>query len=280
MQPEEESHGITRRAVVAGGLVAGGAAAVAAVTGWRRWGDDLPPGGLGRPEVDVPTTVAHRTGRLSVRPRPAEGPAPAPGLHPLGLSSGRDGLLFVPAGYGDGGSFPLVVMLHGAGGNAEGGLAPFLDLADEAGLLLAAPESRGKTWDVIEDDYGRDVAFVDRMLEHLFVVVGVDPSHLAIEGFSDGASYALSLGLTNGDLFTHCIAFSPGFQAAASRRGRLPVFVSHGVADNVLPIDRCSRRIVPALRRDGYEVEYREFDGGHAVPSEQAQAALDWLAKS
>ncbi len=58
------------------------------------------------------------------------------------------------------------------------------------------------------------------------------------------------------------------------------MFVSHGVGDNVLPIDRCSRRIVPALRRDGYKVEYREFDGGHSVPSEQARAAVDWLARS
>ena len=124
------------------------------------------------------------------------------------------------------------------------------------------------------------VAFVDGMLEHLFSIVRVDASRLAVEGFSDGASYALSLGLTNADLFTHCVAFSPGFQAAASRRGRLPVFVSHGVHDNVLPIDRCSRRIVPALRRERYEVEYREFDGGHAVPAEQARAAVDWLTTS
>lgn len=38
----------------------------------------------------------------------------------------------------------------------------------------------------------------------------VDTTRLGVGGFSDGASYALSLGLTNGDLFTHVIAFSPG----------------------------------------------------------------------
>jgi predicted esterase len=34
---------------------------------------------------------------------------------------------------------------------------------------------------------------------------------LAVSGFSDGASYALSIGPANGDLFTHVMAFSPGF---------------------------------------------------------------------
>jgi phospholipase/carboxylesterase len=55
------------------------------------------------------------------------------------------------------------------------------------------------------------------------------------------------------------------------------VFVTHGVADRVLPIDRCSRRLVPALRQAGYEVRYREFAGGHVVPPELAAEAADWL---
>lgn len=44
--------------------------------------------------------------------------------------------------------------------------------------------------------------------------VAIDPAHVAIGGFSDGASCALSLGLVNGDLFTHVMAFSPGLVVA------------------------------------------------------------------
>jgi predicted esterase len=55
------------------------------------------------------------------------------------------------------------------------------------------------------------------------------------------------------------------------------VFVSHGTVDDVLPIDRTSREIVPALRADGYDVTYREFDGDHGVPPEVAREAVDWL---
>ena len=96
-------------------------------------------------------------------------------------------------------------------------------------------------------------------------------------GFSDGASYALSLGLTNGDLFTHVLAFSPGFMAPRKRRGKPRLFLSHGTRDRVLPIDPCSRRIVPQVRRAGYDVTYREFDGPHTVPDEIAREAVDWF---
>ena len=100
---------------------------------------------------------------------------------------------------------------------------------------------------------------------------------MAAEGFSAGASYALSLGLLNGDLFTHVIAFSPGFVAEGTRRGKPRIFVSHGVHDPILPIDRCGRRIVRDLRGDDCDVLYTEFDGGHAVPTEIVGAAVAWL---
>jgi predicted esterase len=92
-----------------------------------------------------------------------------------------------------------------------------MSLADEAGLVLLAPESRGTTWDVLRGGYGPDVAFIDRALEQTFGRYAVDPRRLAVGGFSDGASYALSLGITNGDLFGHVLAFSPGFMAPGGR---------------------------------------------------------------
>jgi phospholipase/carboxylesterase len=66
--------------------------------------------------------------------------------------------------------------------------------------------------------YGPDVKFIVRALRQTFDRLPVDPRRLAVTGFSDGASYALSVGLTNGDLFTHVIAFSPGFASSAAYR--------------------------------------------------------------
>ena len=150
-------------------------------------------------------------------------------------------------------------------------------LAEAERFLLLAPDSRGATWDIILDEYGPDVAFVDQAMERVFTEHAVDPARLAAAGFSDGASYALSLGLTNGGLFTHVLAFSPGFMAPARTEDSPRFFVSHGVQDTVLPIDRTSRRIVPRLEAAGYEVAYREFPDGHTVPPEIARDALAWF---
>jgi phospholipase/carboxylesterase len=54
------------------------------------------------------------------------------------------------------------------------------------------------------------------------------------------------------------------------------VFVSHGTADTILPIDACSRAFVPALVDAGYEVFFQEFDGGHTVPPPVSDAGLRW----
>src|SRR5687768_9389455 len=201
----------------------------------------------------------------------------SPGLHPLQLDRHRDALLLVPAGYRADRPAPFALSLHGAGGDATSGLYPLRDLADEAGLILLSPASRQQTWDVIRGGYGPDVAFIDRALTAAFARCAVDPDRLAVAGFSDGASYALSLGITNGDLFPYVMAFSPGFMVPADQRGEPRIFISHGVKDQVLAIDRTSRKIVPQLARVGYDVQYREFDGPHTVPPEIAREALEWF---
>ncbi len=218
-------------------------------------------------------------GRLLARPTPApaQSAAATGRAQRLGIRSNRDGLLYVPSSYRVEEPAPLVVMLHGAGGNARQGADLMRQSAEATGFIVLAPDSRGRTWDIILGEYGPDVTFIDCALQHVFRRYAVDTQRLAVGGFSDGASYALSLGITNGDVFSHVIAFSPGFMAPAAQRGAPRIFISHGAADRVLPIDRCSRRIAPQLKRGGYDLRYREFEGGHTVPPEIARAAIEWL---
>ena len=205
----------------------------------------------------------------------------AVGLQSIGVGVTRgDYLLHVPETYQTASPAPLMLWLHGAGGRARAFLSSELQgQADAAGMLLLVPTSKEYTWDVVvgRGRYGPDVAVIDRVLESTFNHYAVDPARVAVGGFSDGASFALSLGITNGDLLTHVLAFSPGFMVPAGTRGSPRVFVSHGTRDEVLPIDRCSRRIVPQLERAGYDIRYREFEGGHAVPPDVAREAIGWF---
>jgi phospholipase/carboxylesterase len=227
---------------------------------------------------DLPGPLsAQSDGRLTARPR-TDRRTTASGVSALGVDGSRDAWLQVPENRADT-PLPLVVMLHGAGGNAERFLKRFAQAPTEAGVALLVPNSRASTWDAIRGDLGPDVAFLNRALERVFDTVAIDGRRIAVGGFSDGASYALTLGMINGDLFRRVIAFSPGFVIDGAAHGRPQFFISHGTADPILPIDRCSRRIVPDLRRRGYDVTFREFAGGHEVPPAIASEALAWAAE-
>ena len=183
--------------------------------------------------------------RLDARPRAGVQTSLKTG--PLGLSTGdRDGLIQVPAA--PKGPMPLLVFLHGATQNAAGMVRRVGPAAEQAGVVLLAPESRGVTWDAIRGSFGDDIVFLNRALERVFANVSVDARRIAIGGFSDGASYALSLGIANGDLFPRVVACSPGFVIPTPAHGRARFFVSHGTSTD--PGSIMQPGIVP--RRTGW----------------------------
>jgi phospholipase/carboxylesterase len=221
---------------------------------------------------------AQKAGASRIRVKPGvPKKAAAAGLSPLGLRADRDALLYIPEAASKFTKAPLVVSLHGASRNAQRGIDLLRSLADEHGFLLLAPSSEEGTWDAIRGAYGPDPGFIERSLAKTFEMRAIDPARIAMAGFSDGASYSLSIGLANGDIFRAVFGFSPGFIVPGDRTGKPPVFISHGRQDNVLPIDQCSRVIVPELKRRGYDVTYREFDGKHELPPEVASEAMSWF---
>ncbi|MFN7145025.1 MAG: alpha/beta hydrolase [Myxococcota bacterium] len=227
-------------------------------------------------EGDVPVTAGHRLGRLASRVH-APRHQGSPGRVALGVTAERDTLAIVPPTYRPDHPAPLLVVLHGAGGDGRSALGLLEHVADRTGAIVLAPSSRDRTWDIIVGHVGSDVALLDRSLAETFDRWVVDPAHVVLAGFSDGASYALTIGLANGSLFRNVLALSPGFCAPPSHDGRPRVFVSHGVNDTVLPIRTCSRRLVPQLRTQGYDVTYVEFQDGHVVPPDVIDRALGWL---
>jgi len=217
------------------------------------------------------------TGLLSARPqRKPSKAALAIGLNPMGLAADRDAWIFVPSAT----ATKLIVGLHGATGAGERFMKRMQSEAEAIDAIVIAPSSRGGTWDAImTGGFGDDVPLIDRALAYVFERAPIDRNHVCVAGFSDGATYALSLGLTNGDLFTHVIAYSPGFIVSPEQRGRPRVFISHGTEDDILPIERCGRPIANRLSLAGYTVHFREFDGGHSTPPDVVSESMKWFAR-
>jgi phospholipase/carboxylesterase len=218
-------------------------------------------------------------GRFRTRPAPATGELLPPGLHPLGLSDGpRDGLIYVPDADGP---RPVMLVLHGATMMAKWMARPLVAAADDGGLIMVIPDSRetGTSWDVlVQRGYGPDVEYCDAAMAYAFAHCNVDLTNVSVGGISDGASYALSLGVMNGDLFGAIVAWSPGFIAPRTVTPEKPrIFVSHGTKDTILPIDHCGRPIAHSLHQNGYKVEYIEFDGGHEMPDPIIRASFSWV---
>lgn len=195
----------------------------------------------------------------------------------LADDDGRKAILHIPKTYDPKKPGAFMLALHGAGGSGESMLVGQRGPADAQNVIVLSPSSRDGSWDAIRGRFSHDTARIDQLLAQAFDRCAIDPARIAIGGFSDGATYALSLGLINGDLFTHIIAHSPGFIVKGTAHGKPKVFVSHGYGDRILPFAQCGARIVEQLTREGYAPRFDEFNGGHTATPEMRTAALAWL---
>jgi phospholipase/carboxylesterase len=212
--------------------------------------------------------------RIGVRPGNGGGSC-KPGERRLDLGGGRFGYVRVNRGGGSAGR-PLLLALHGAGSGARGGLYAFRGAWDVRGLVIAAPAAQGTTWSALRGN-DSDLETVERSLRRAFASCRIDPARVAIGGFSDGATYALTLGLANGRLFRSVIALSGGGILGDDYVGKPRVFVAHGTRDNVLPISQTGDVIVRELREAGYRVTYVRFDGGHRALPPVSRRAVRWF---
>ena len=231
------------------------------------------------PEPDEAVLDPGLVGCLAFAHRlPTREPLP-PGRHALGLFAERDAVLHVPPGLDARRPTPLVVLFHGGGGSAEKILPMLAGHANAQRFLLLAPQSLFPTWDLVIAGHGPDRERLDAALAAVASRFLIDPARLAFAGHSDGGSYALSLGLTNGHLASHLIVSSAGFLAVQRQTGAPRIFLSHGTRDAQIPIDRSARTHARLLHQAGYDLTYVEYDGPHAYdPAVVARAVAFFLA--
>jgi phospholipase/carboxylesterase len=226
--------------------------------------------------LTIPARAAEQDGRLTARPNasPPQSPAPRVGdFTPLGLDR-SDAILYAPRSFSPRTALPLLVALHGSGGNGLDMAQALASEADKRGLLLLAPTSRGSTWDVRHAPSCDDTQFIDRALARTFSSATINAKRIALIGISDGAAFALSLGLANGDFFSDVQSFSASVFHVPSTVGKPRIFISHGRRDQIIPFST-GQRIADTLKDAGYDVLFRPFDGGHEMPKDGLDAALD-----
>lgn len=217
-------------------------------------------------------------GRLAFRlpSPPTEVPLPA-GRHALQFPEGREAVLVVPEGLDLERPVPLLVLFHGAGGEANKVLPHFVRWARARRFLLLAPQSMFPTWDIVIGGHGPDLERLDTALQQVATHFHLDPDHLAFAGFSDGGSYALSVGLGNGDVASHVIALSAGFMNTFSQIGSPRVFIAHGRSDAQLPLETSARPHALRLLKEGVDLTLLPFEGDHVILPDVVQAAIEFF---
>ena len=235
--------------------------------------------------------------KLRITPKSPEPIAELPtGL--VWIEHGRQrAALFTPDEIDPGRRYPLLAVLHGAGRREELLMKAYRDEAERRQALFLVPRSFHPTWDLITAatqgaaasaadgaPSGRpDLDFFEYAYDLIFRRYPIDAGRLGLVGYSDGASYALSVGLSNPELFRAVMGWAAGFvaienDAAAPGTRRPAVLVEYGTHDELFPFEQVAVPMREQLEAFGCDVTFRVDQGGRHWPSGTfQQEALDWF---
>jgi phospholipase/carboxylesterase len=205
--------------------------------------------------------------------------------------------LFTPDEIDPARRYPLLAVLHGAGRREELLMKAYRDEAERRQALFLIPRSFHGTWDLITAatqgaeaaaaggaPSGRpDLDFFEYAYDLIFRRYPIDAGRLGLLGYSDGASYALSVGLSNPELFRAVMGWAAGFvaietEAAAPGVRRPAVLVEYGTHDELFPFEQVAVPMREQLEAFGCNVTFRVDQGGRHWPSGSfQQEALDWF---
>ena len=178
--------------------------------------------------------------------------------------------------------YPLLLVLHGAGRQDEMIARGLRDEPDRRQAIFVVPRSRAMTWDLIAGGQGEDLAFIGVVLESVYRRFPIDPARHATIGFSDGASYALGIGLSNPRIFDAVMGWAAGFLAIDTNNlkpdDRKPrVLLEYGTRDQLFSFEQVALPIRELLTQLGYPLEFWVDEGGiHWPRADLMTAALDW----
>ena len=219
--------------------------------------------------------IEHKT------PEPRDEPSPTG--HIFVERGDSRAVLLTPAEMDPAKRYPLITVLHGAGRQDEMLVKACRDQPEARDALFLVPRSLLPTWDLIASAERPDLDFLEYAYDLIYRRYPVDPDRQALLGYSDGASYALSVGLSNPRIFRAVMGWAAGFIALApafdpDAAPKPAVLLEYGTHDELFPFDRVALPMRENLRRAGYTVEFRVDQGGKHWPSADfLPEALDWF---
>ncbi|HLG13207.1 MAG TPA: prolyl oligopeptidase family serine peptidase [Blastocatellia bacterium] len=174
--------------------------------------------------------------------------------------------IFVPASYDRSKRYPLIIALHGMGGDENS----YFDLyangafkveAEKRGYIVACPKGRQPA-SMYRGPAEADVMDVISEVERDYKI---DPDRVYLTGHSMGGFGTWSVAINHPDIFA---ALAPvaggGLPANMSKIAHIAQLVVHGDADKTVPV-ASSRVMVDAAKKLGAEVRYIEVPGGTHV---------------
>lgn len=196
---------------------------------------------------------------------------------------------------------PLILLLHGYGSNEEDLFSFAGQLPEEYYIISArAPYNippYGNAWYAINFDSDMNkfsddnqaiesreliVKFIDELIDQY----PIDAQKVTLLGFSQGAILSYSIALTYPEKIDRVVALSGYLNMDIIDKGfntndisKLRFFISHGVVDQVIPID-WARKAPEVLKDLKLDVEYHEYPVGHGVTPQNFYDLLSWINKT
>lgn len=164
----------------------------------------------------------------------------------------RPASVAIPRDYDPNTTYPLLIVLHGAGadGQTQAGYFQLFPLVDEKQFVMVYPDGTlssqdRRVWNgaacCSEDDSVDDVGYVSDLIEEAAQTYNVDPNRVYLMGHSNGGFLSFRLGCEASPLFTAMMSLAGGtyWNPADCDPGTPPVsvLIVHGTADDTIPYD-------------------------------------------
>jgi phospholipase/carboxylesterase len=192
--------------------------------------------------------------------------------------------------------YSSIVALHGRGTD-EYDLLPLVETLGLDNVLVVSPRAPlpfgpgGFAWYEIGEEgtplpetFQQSVGLLHRFLGEIKTAYSLSPERLVLLGFSQGTVMAYAAGVQDPDSIRGIAALSgyvpqnSGLTLRLHRLNGFPVFISHGVCDEVIPI-KLGRESAEALKAAGADVTYHEYQMGHEVREETLRDLSIWMRR-